>query len=354
MFTFNLSNILVLTGIFFGLLAKTCVASHFRYGTMSWAAVPNRTNTIGVSVRIAYRANIYRNMRNEGQKFRATLEGFEWAVGTYRKQRLRTMTVSSGGLFDGWIYAHGYFEHTYSQSFVNSKSSWRVRLSGCCRVGGMRANTHKYYTVETVVNKAAFVGGLSGPSVDMFPILEVPRGQNTPLQISAFSPVDGLITSGAMTLKWANSAEMCRSHGSRCSNGPNYGVSALNSATGVATWDTRFLRCGNVDDPQCLSSTLFTGRCIRGVACPELNIPSVQWCQNLCDKYRNCRYVSYQATTKNCYLRRFRGRKRRTSRWVSCRKNRRFRKPCLYPMQAIVTVSKVFWFYAFVATIKVK
>ena len=323
-----------------GVMLATTHASHFRYGTMSWAPVPNRTNTIGLSIRIAYRANVYRRMRNEGEKFNTRFEGLEWAVGSSNKNSLGTMTVSSGGLFHGWTYAHGYLEHTYTQTFVDSQTNWRIRMSGCCRVGNMRANTHKYYTIETTVNKASFVNGHSGPTLDVFPILEVPRGQNTPLTLSGFSSVDGLIANGQLALKWANSAEMCRSSGSRCKNGPDYGVGVLNSQTGVAVWDTRFLRCGEVDDPQCLSSKFFTGRCIRGTACPHEAVPSYKWCQNLCDQYYHCRFISYQLSTQQCFLRRYRGRKKRKSGWVSCRANRKFRKPCLYPMQAIVTDSK--------------
>ena len=331
----------------FGLLA-TSMASHFRYGTMSWVPVPNRTNTIGISVQVAIRAGRYRPSSQVGNVFTATFENLNWAKGTYNTKRMGSLTVNSGGLFDGWIYASTYMEHTYSQAFIDSKSSWEILLSGCCRVGGMRANSRQYYTVGTKVNKAAFVGGLSGPKIDMFPILEIPRGQNSQLQLSGSSQVDGLISSGAMTLRWANAGEACRYWWSRCKNGANYGVSDFNQATGSATWDTRTLQCGDIVDPQCKTNRQYEGWCIKGVACPVQNIPSVKWCQNLCeqhskarDRRKRCSYISYHASTKTCRLLRYKTRSRRKNGWTSCRmlSFSKYRKPCLYPMQVIVTVS---------------
>jgi hypothetical protein len=282
-------------------------------------------------------------MDNEGQIFTTRFEGLEWAAGILSGPfRLQSgMAVSSGGLFNDFTYANGYVEHTYDQSFIDANAEWSIRLSGCCRINTMRANRNKYYTVSTVVKRDAFLNGNSGPTVDMFPLMELVRGQSSALVVSAFSAIDGLLSDGLMTLRWANAQEMCKFTGSRCKNGPDYGVSLLDSTTGIATWDTRFLNCGEVNDPKCLDNTIFAGKCMnRKHMCPQGNVPSLEWCQNLCAQYKKCRFVSYQSSTQQCYLLKNRGRKLKYDGWQCCRKDRKFAKPCLYPMQAIITVRK--------------
>ena len=295
-------------------------------------------------------------MRTEGQTFVTRFEGLQWAVGITRGSRLNAkMTVSSGGLFDGWTYANGYVEHTYSQAFIDANEDWSIRLWGCCRIGTMRFNRNKYYTVVTKVNRDAFLSQGSGPSIDMFPLLEVTRGQTTQLTVSAFSSIDGLLSNGLMTLRWSTAAEMCGWSGSRCKNAEDYGVTALDSTTGLASWDTRLLQCGELTDPKCKTNRKFTGSCISSgsskkrrlyhastatMACPQTNVPTLQGCQNLCEQYKKCKFIRYNEADKSCYLLKNKGRGRWKSGWSSCKKNGNYRKPCLYPMQAIVTDSR--------------
>ena len=310
----------------FCLLATTTLATHFRYGTMSWAAVPNRTNTIGLTIQIAYRSNVYRNMDEEGSSFRPIFERLTLAKGTLRSQRLKQMTISSGGIFDEWIASHGYIEYTYPDSFVSSNADWTIELAGCCRVGTLRHNAHRRYSVSTVVNRDAFIAGLSGPSVNMFPILEVTRGQNSQLLLSAFSEVDGVLASGAMTVSWVDSY---------------HGASAIDDTTGLSTWDTRNLNCGEKSTPRCKVGRRYTGRRLAFIG----NVPTLLWCQNLCDQKKKCKFLRYQASTKKCHLMKKKGWPRKRSGWTSCRMSPRFDKPCLYPMQAIVVVSCFFFFF---------
>ena len=71
----------------------------------------------------------------------------------------------------------------------------------------------------------------------MFPLLEVTRGQNTQLTVSAFSSIDGLLSNGLMTLRWSTAAEMCGWSGSRCKNAEDY--AEINLLIGSATTSNR-------------------------------------------------------------------------------------------------------------------
>ena len=56
-------------------------ASHVRYGSVTWEPVPNRTNTISITVRLAYRKDMYRGSSQVGIPFRGWFERLRWGCG---------------------------------------------------------------------------------------------------------------------------------------------------------------------------------------------------------------------------------------------------------------------------------
>ena len=120
-------------------------ASHVRYGSVVWEPVPNRTNTISVTVRLAYRKGFYRKSRQIGAPFR-TIERLQWHKGA-RANYIGNFATTPGGKFDGWVYSTAKAQHTYTQQFVDSNSYWDISVTGCCRLGNMRANSHKSFSL---------------------------------------------------------------------------------------------------------------------------------------------------------------------------------------------------------------
>ena len=109
-------------------------ATHVRYGSLTWSPVPNRTNTISLTVRVAIRKHVYRGTGYEGARFYARFENLRWD-GSSGFTRLGYLTTAVGGVFDDWVFATKTLQHTYSQAHIDSNAFWDITLAGCCRYG---------------------------------------------------------------------------------------------------------------------------------------------------------------------------------------------------------------------------
>ena len=219
------------------------LASHFRFGSLSWsrdASTQSNVYKIVVEAHVAYRRVSWVGNLNEGDTYKVW-DRLYWGDNKY--DRLRNLTVSPGGVFygktssDHWSDSKGTMSHVYKKSFLddviaNKGGLFQIKVASCCRVA-----RGKGYSFHATVNATEFMAYKSSPKASIFPLLTLGARTGSP------STVQVRATSGngvPLKFNWTSGRAMCnvRSRWSRpCKNGNDLGAS-LNSNTGEITWMT--------------------------------------------------------------------------------------------------------------------
>ncbi len=205
------------------------LASHFRYGSISWTN--NTGNTVVYKVSQAWRMSAFPGSGTIGASIN-TLETFDF--GDFASANI-ILTVTSVNPGEDWFYGEAILTHTYA-----TPGNYIAMTTSCCRIFGLQNNSSGNYTNMSTVNVGS---GNSSPASSIVPIVDVP--ENNPaynFNIPAADP-----NGSTLSFRFSTSSEA----------GPGFvqptGLS-LNSATGQMTFNTVGAAIGNLYTTQVMIS----------------------------------------------------------------------------------------------------
>lgn len=196
----------MLFAFFFLLQASTAMASHFRYGSISWRHVSGKTIEVKYSEAIGYSG--YTIGRQAGNAYISMGDGRQLSV---------PLTVTAVNNSEGWYYAEGVATYTYANS-----GNYTASYSSGNKIYNLQNNSSGYWNITTEIQIG---NGNSSPLLTLPTIVNVPKGVAAATFLVPANDPD----SDNLTFRLANSTELPGTQPS--------GIS-INSATGLVTFNT--------------------------------------------------------------------------------------------------------------------
>ena len=155
-------------------------ASHFRFGSLSWASGgcdddlsdPDCRCRLDLDVHLAFRQS-FSGWDNAAEGGSFTLyAAIDWGDASWFDSV--TMSVTTGGVADGWSDSTGKVAHEYSCAWVQLMDTWDIEYSSCCRIAALESgNANMNYRVVTTATRDAVMAHESGPSSSQYPLSTV-------------------------------------------------------------------------------------------------------------------------------------------------------------------------------------
>ncbi|HEY7789968.1 MAG TPA: MBG domain-containing protein [Vicinamibacterales bacterium] len=188
----KMSLLLVAALALTGLFSRSAYATHFRYGTIQWAASPTAPRTVTFQMQTAWRWDypwLVGARPAVGTTFNS---GYTIALGDGSTAQVM-LTVTAVDPADDWMAATTTLTHTYT-----GDGPYTVQFENCCRLSSLLDNNHDLnFILESVVHLTATTAEQS-PTASSLPIITLPQNVPSTFQIPASDP-DGTIASYAFT-----------------------------------------------------------------------------------------------------------------------------------------------------------
>jgi hypothetical protein len=212
-FASGLSKKLFVLALVTVLLPLAIMASHFRYGSISWTNTSG--NTVNFKISQAWRGDAFGAFPSVGATLN-TGETFFYGDGGSTIVSIVVTSVNPG---ENWFYGERILTHTYA-----SAGNFLAYEASCCRIGALVNNGNGNFRNQTSVNVGS---GNSSPVSSIVPIVDVPVNNAAyNFTIPAVDP-----NSSTLAFRFATSAEA----------GPGFTQPAglaVNGATGQMTFNT--------------------------------------------------------------------------------------------------------------------
>jgi len=168
-----------LLALVFTFSLSEALATHFRYGSMTWTNVSG--NTVQFQINQAYRRSFFGAPVVGSSVYVGSMN---FGDGTFGDIYL---TVTSVNLAEDWFFGTATLVKTYSSNATRTAS-----FESCCRLSTLANDADGGYRTETVVNPGV---GNNSPVATIQPIVNLQTGLNpAQFQISAFDPDGSPIT----------------------------------------------------------------------------------------------------------------------------------------------------------------
>ncbi|RIJ42710.1 Ig-like domain-containing protein [Pontibacter oryzae] len=206
---------LMLFVFFFLLQASTALASHFRYGSISWRYVSG--NTVEVKYSQAT-ASFGSTMVVGKQASSAYID-----MGDGRSLSI-PLTITAVNNSEGWYYAEGVATYTYANA-----GTYTASFTSGNKISGLQNNSNGYWNITTQITTG---NNNSGPVLTLPTIVNVPKGSITATFLVPANDPDG----DPISFRLANGTELPGIQSNTPGTHPS-GIT-VNSATGLVTFNT--------------------------------------------------------------------------------------------------------------------
>ncbi len=193
------------------------IASHYRYGNISWSRLNTSTRDVTITVNQAYRLNFFGAV-SVGST--VSTESLNFGDGSSTNISL---TVTSINVAEDYFIGTATINHTYG----GSNTDFTVFYESSARVSSLQNNSNAGYRCEALVRLVA--NNLGSPVSTLPPVISLPVNTNATFQVPAVDP-------DATTLGYAMSvpSEYIGSFGT----GVDAPGLSINPTTGLATFNT--------------------------------------------------------------------------------------------------------------------
>jgi hypothetical protein len=209
-----LTKVAAILLVLMSFLPKESLATHFRYGNISWTWVNGKTVTFHVSQ--SWRRTFFPGPPNVGN----VITGSNLDFGDGSGQVPINITVTTVNTTQDWVYGEATITHTYANN-----GTYTALFANCCRISTLQNNHDQNFQVETIVNLGS---GISSPVSSMPPLIAVQTGLAPAVFQLAASDPNGL----PLTYRLATPLEM----GGAALVQPT-GIS-INPTTGLVSFNT--------------------------------------------------------------------------------------------------------------------
>ncbi|KAN0030002.1 hypothetical protein ACTA71_008146 [Dictyostelium dimigraforme] len=185
-----MNKILTLFILFFTLFIVS-EATHFRFGTISWAPVGSY-NTIKFSSNYAYRISYFSTFNRYGIKIGDSIYVGDLDLGKNQPSDISVnLKVTSFNLAEDWFT--GEFSYTHTYPTAKSITTYKVIFTDCCRIKSLLNNPEGYWYISTAVVINPNQGSDSSkfnrsPVSGMVPIITLNRDKINKFLIAASDP----------------------------------------------------------------------------------------------------------------------------------------------------------------------
>ncbi|MCU0434583.1 MAG: HYR domain-containing protein [Bacteroidia bacterium] len=198
------------------MLSLTALASHYRYGNISWSRANNTTRTVTLTVNQAWRRSAFGNV-NVGN----TVSGGTLLYGDNTSTPI-TLVITSVNVTEDWFY--GTF--TVNKTYPTTSNSFTASYSSGARIGSpLQNNANGSFASQTIINFTS--SNLGSPVSTMPPIINLPTGAAAAtFSIPASDPDGSTLTYSLSTPAQAGAGFV---HPSGLSVNPSTGVVTFNT-----------------------------------------------------------------------------------------------------------------------------
>ena len=217
-----LSKVATILLLLMSFLPKESLATHFRYGDITWNWVNGKTVTFHVTQ--SWRRSYFPGPPNVGTVISATNLDF----GDATAQVPINITVTTVNTTEDWVYGEATITHTYANN-----GTYTALFANCCRLSSLLNNHDQNFQVETIVNIGS---GISSPVSSMPPLIALQTG----LAPAKFQLIASDPNGRVLSYRLATPTEM----GGTALVQPT-GIS-INPTTGMVSFPTTGLAIGNI------------------------------------------------------------------------------------------------------------
>lgn len=230
----------VLAGL---LTASMVMASHFRYGHLTW--VPAGTNTVNFTLVGAFRYNGYRGSGAGGRVvvgdiITETIGATRLIFGDGSQTSTLRFKVTAIFPSENWLIGNALEPGSSTKQTIThryrSAGPWTAGIRSCCRISGLKNASSYRYAVQTIVDLRGGLARNRSPVSSLPPIVNAPVGTTFNFTVPAADP------DANTKLRWrfATAAEF---GDTRWRPIPNMTIDAN---TGRVTWRTPATRVGDL------------------------------------------------------------------------------------------------------------